>query len=71
MCLRLKHETDEREISDIFNGYFSQVARDIGFKYNIPDDFQTDDGFVGIIDKHSNHSSVYQVQRKYTNAASF
>ena len=47
--------TDEREICDIFNDYFSNVAMDIGFKDDIPADFQTADGFAKMIDKHSNH----------------
>ena len=54
--------TDEREICDIFNDYFSHVAMDIGFKDDIPDDFQTADGFARIIDKHSNHPSVTKIK---------
>ena len=47
--------TDESEICDIFNEFFSYVAVDIGFKEDIPDDFQTADGFAKIIGKHYNH----------------
>ena len=54
--------TDEREICDIFNDYFFHVAMDIGFKDDIPDDFQTADGFARIIDKHSNHPSVTKIK---------
>ena len=54
--------TDEREICDIFNNFFSHVAMDIGFKDDIPDDFQTADGFARIIDKHSNHPSVIKIR---------
>ena len=54
--------TDEREICDIFNDFFSHVAMDIGFKDDIPDDFQTADGFARIIDKHSNHPSVIKIR---------
>ena len=35
---------------------------DIGFKDDIPDDFQTADGFARIIDKHSNHPSVIKIR---------
>ena len=54
--------TDEREICDIFNDYFSHVAMYIGFKDDIPDDFQTADGVARIIDKHSNHASVTKIK---------
>ena len=54
--------TDEREICDIFNELFSYVAMDIGFKYDIPDDFQTAEGFAKIIDKHYNHPSVIKIR---------
>ena len=35
---------------------------DIGFKDDIPDDFQTADGFAKIIDKHANHPSVIKIR---------
>ena len=35
---------------------------DIGFKYDIPDDFQTAEGFAKIIDKHYNHPSVIKIR---------
>ena len=54
--------TDEREICDIFNDFFSHVAMDIGFKDDIPDDFKTADGFAKIIDKHSNHPSIIEIR---------
>ena len=54
--------TDEREICDIFNDYFSHVAMDIGFKDDIPDDFLTADGFARIIDKHCNHPSIIKIR---------
>ena len=54
--------TDEREICDIFNDYFSHVAMDIGFKDDILDDFLTADGFARIIDKHCNHPSIIKIR---------
>ena len=54
--------TDEREICDIFNEFFSYVAMDIGFKDDIPDDFHTADGLAKIIDKHYNHPSVIKIR---------
>ena len=54
--------TDEREIYDIFNDFFSHMAMDIWFKDDIPDDFQMADGFARIIDKHSNHPSVIKIR---------
>ena len=54
--------TDEREICDIFNDYFSPVAMDIGFKDDIPDDFLTADGFARLIDKHCNHPSIIKIR---------
>ena len=54
--------TGEREICDIFNEFFSYVAMDIGFKDDIPDDFQTADGFAKIIDKHHNHPSIIKIR---------
>ena len=54
--------TDEREICDIFNDYFSHVAMDIGFKDDIPDDFLTADDFARIIDKHCNHPSIIKIR---------
>ena len=57
--------TDERAICDISNDYFSHVAMDIGFKDDIPDDFQTADGFAKIIDKQSNHPSLTRSRKMY------
>ena len=37
---------------------------DIGFKDDIPDDFQTADGFAKIIDKHANHPSVFKIRER-------
>ena len=54
--------TDEREICDIFNDYFSHVAMDIGFKDDIPDDFLTADDFGRIIGKHCNHPSIIKIR---------
>ena len=54
--------TDERDIYNILNDFFSHVAMDIGFKDDIPDDFQTADGFAKIIDKHANHPSVIKIK---------
>ena len=54
--------TDERDVCNIFNDFFSHVAMDIGFKDDIPDDFQTADGFAKIIDKHANHPSVIKIR---------
>ena len=48
---------DDRIICDIFNDYLSNVAKEIGFDDEIPDDFQTADGFAKIIDKHFSHPS--------------
>ena len=45
-------------LCNIFNDYFSNVAKEIGFDDEIPDDFQTTDGFAKIIDKHSSHPST-------------
>ena len=49
---------DERIICNIFNNYFSNVAKEIGFDDEIPDDFQMADGFGKIFDKHSSHLSI-------------
>ena len=38
------------------------MAVDIGFKDDVPDDFQTADGFAKIIDKHANHPSVIKIK---------
>ena len=54
--------TDERDVCNIFNDFFSHVAMDIGFKDDIPDDFQTAGGFANIIDKHANHPSVIKIR---------
>ena len=54
--------TDERDVCNILNDFFSHVAMDIGFKDDIPDDFQTADGFTKIIDKHANHPSVTKIR---------
>ena len=54
--------TDERIICNIFNDYFSNVAKEIGFDDEIPDDFQTADGFAKIIDKHSSHPSIIKIK---------
>ena len=54
--------TDEREICNIFNDFFSHVAMDIGFKDDIPDDFKTADGFAKIIDKYSSHPSIIKIR---------
>ena len=48
---------DDRIICNIFNDYFSNVAKEIGFDDEIPDDFQTADEFAKIIDKHFIHPS--------------
>ena len=54
--------TDEREICDTSNELFSCMAIDIGFKDDIPDDFQTADVLAKIIDKHYNHPSVIKIR---------
>ena len=41
---------------------FSNVAKEIGFDDEIPDDFQTADGFAKIIDKHSSHPSIIKIK---------
>ena len=38
--------TDERIICNSFKDYFSNVVKEIGFDDEIPDDFQTADGFA-------------------------
>ena len=54
--------TDERIICNIFDDYFSNVAKEIWFDDEIPDDFQTTDGFAKFIDKHSSHSSIVKIK---------
>ena len=54
---------DTTEYHDIhLYEFFSYVVMDIGFKDDIPDDFQTGDGFAKIIDKHHNHPSVIKIR---------
>ena len=61
------HESDkivaeERIICNIFNDYFSNVAKEIGFDDEIPDDFQTADGFAKGINKYSSHPSIIKLK---------
>ena len=63
--------TDERIICNIFNDYFSNVAKEIGFDDEIPDDFQTIDGFAKIIDKHSSHPSIIKIKEHSSTERSF
>ena len=63
--------TDERIICNIFNDYFSNVAKEIGFDDEIPDDFQMAGGFEKIIDKHSSHPSIIQIKEHSSAERSF
>ena len=62
--------TDERIICYIFNHYFSNVAKEIGFDDEVPDDFQMADGFAKIIAKHSSHPSVIKIKEHSYNERS-
>ena len=63
--------TDERIICNIFNDYFSNVAKEIGLDDEIPDDFQKTDGFAKIIDKHSSHPSIIKIKEHSSTERSF
>ena len=63
--------TDERIICNISNVYFSNVAKEFGFDDEIPDDFQTTDGFAKIIDKHSSHPSIIKIKEHSSTERSF
>ena len=63
--------TDEQIICHNFNDYFSNVAKEIGFDDEIPDDFQVADGFAKLIDKHSSHPSILKVKEHSSTQRSF
>ena len=46
LCESDKIVADERIICNSFKDYFSHVVKKIGFDDEIPDDFQTADGFA-------------------------
>ena len=56
---------------NIFNDHFSNVAKEIGFDDEIPNDFQTADGFAKIIDKHSSHPSIIKIKEHSSTERSF
>ena len=63
--------TDERIIFNLSNDYFSNVAKEIGFDDEIPDDFQTADGFANNIVKHSSHPSIIKIDELSSTESSF
>ena len=50
--------SDDKEVCELFNEYFSSVASNIGFSDDIPDDYNTDHGFQCILKKYENHPSI-------------
>ena len=54
--------SDDKEVCELFNEYFSSVASNIGFSDDIPDDYNTDHGFQCILKKYENHPSICKIQ---------
>ena len=50
--------TDSNELADIFNGYFSTIANEIGQ----PDYIDHDDTVESIIQRHINHPSIVEIK---------
>ena len=71
LCKSDKIVTDERIICNLSNDYISNVAKEIGFDDEIPDDFQTADGSANIIDKHSSHPSIIKIDELSSTERSF
>ena len=62
---------DTGEICEIFNNYFTSVASNIGFDDTIPTDFDTDDGFLAIINKYCRHPSIVRIKENTLDKALF
>ena len=54
--------SDDKEVYELFNEYFSSVASNIGFSDDIPDDYNTDHWFQCILKKYENHPSICKIQ---------
>ena len=54
--------SDDKEVCELFNEYFSSVASNIGFSDDIPNDYNTDHGFQCILKKYENHPSICKIQ---------
>jgi len=54
--------SDDKDVCNIFNDYFSSVASNIGFIDDIPDDYDTDEGFQRMLDKYEDHPSILKIK---------
>ena len=59
--------SDQHEVVNIFNNYFSSIANSIGQ----PDDINMDESIESVFQRHKNHPSILAINENFDNTKSF
>ena len=59
--------TDQQEVCNVFNDFFTNVATNIGFQDMIPTDISKDNLVQHVMDKHAQHPGVIHIQECISN----
>ena len=63
--------TDTKQVADVFNRYFTEIAQGIGFNDPIPHDYYEKSTMATLISKYDSHPSIIAIKRNISSGQNF
>ena len=63
--------TDTKQVADVFNRYFTEIAQGIGFNDPIPHDYYEKSTMATLISKYDSHPSILAIKRNISSGQNF
>ena len=63
--------TDTKQVADVFNRYFTDIAQGIGFNDPIPHDYYEKSTMATLISKYDSHPSIIAIKRNISSGQNF